>query len=226
MRLAIPRSTQHLVLCPALASRGVKGAVQGRSEAQGREPARASNGRRERAQRPLMDLGAFQNPSRQRAGMFHPLPSASRRGVKALLAAFWLPVARVGPRQSIFACAKLSQVNSAQSGIVSSGDTSQCGCGYLRWWAPAIQLQGPLRFHPHPFGARPGSRSCAPRAASGGPLHLAVRHPPVSHATPHRIGTDHLRGRVCLSRLQEEGRLRASSQEQKHAPPKRLAQIT
>jgi hypothetical protein len=127
MQLAKARSTQHLVLCPALAPRGVKGAVQGRSEAQGREPARASNGRRERAQRPLMDLGAFQNPSRQRAGMFHPLPSASRRGVKAFLAAFWLPVARGGQRQSNFACAKLSHVNSAQSVTASSGDTSQCG---------------------------------------------------------------------------------------------------
>jgi hypothetical protein len=107
------------------------------------------------------------------------------------------PARSAHPRQSIFAGAKLSQVNSSQSVTASSGDTSQCGVCFCDGGQLATGRKG----------------RCASALAPG------VQPTPVSHAYPHRIGTDHLPGPECLEVLQEEGRCAPCSKDQQHAPP-------
>lgn len=159
------------------------------------------NGCRQRAKRPLMPLGAVHNPPAKGRERFTSLPSATRRGIEKLCEPLWgaqrpgfqpLPFALL--RSASFAGAKLK---SAQSVTTSSGDTFQCGACFLRWWAPVSRVQGPLRCHPPPFGARAGEAGpvlrMRPRLS---PLSTSARHPPFiarkpsSHwnGSPPRLG--------------------------------------
>ena len=68
----VPPATQHLVLCPCLAYGGVKGAHKAAARTARRFTRASRNGRRERAQRPLMQPEADPNPLRQRTGSASP----------------------------------------------------------------------------------------------------------------------------------------------------------
>ena len=144
------------------------------------------------------------------------LPSATRRGIEG----FADHRGRAAPglvspclsrcfRSVSFACAKLE---SPQSVTASSGDTSQCGVcfcdgGHLsaayKGRCAAIlprSVRGPVKL-----------ALCSACGLGWLPCPRQPGTPLVSHANPHRIGTDHLRGLECIEVLQEEGRLRACS---------------
>ncbi len=76
--------TQHLVSCPFLAYGGVKGAHKAAARTARRFTRASRNGRRGRAQRPLMQPEADPNPLRQRTGSASPpalcRPARDRRG--------------------------------------------------------------------------------------------------------------------------------------------------
>lgn len=79
--------TQHLVSCPFLAYGGVKGAHKAAARTARRFTRASRNGRRGRAQRPLMQPEADPNPLRQRTGSASPpCPLPPGEGSKGLFA--------------------------------------------------------------------------------------------------------------------------------------------
>ena len=177
-----------------------------------------------------MPLEAIQNPPAKGRERFTSLPSATRRGIEGLCRPSRARSARAF-QPLPFALLQVSEfrVRETRKPAVRHCQFRRyvpMRCLLLRWWAPVSRVQGPLRCHPPPFGARAGEAGpvlrVRPRLA---PLSPSARHPPCiarkpsSHwnGSPPRTGVHRssARGRA-LARLFIRAKART---------PKRLAQI-